>query len=58
MKLPKLFIKKLYGDATVWQQFKVTFETAVNTNENISDVERFTYLRSYLGGEAEKYRWA
>ena len=43
-----------YDDATVCQQFKDTFETEVNTNENISDVETFTYLRSYLGGEAEK----
>lgn len=29
------------------------FETAINQNSSISDVEKFTYLKSYLNGDAE-----
>lgn len=54
VKLPKLTLKKFCGDPLCWQQFYDSFEAAVNMNDSISDVEKFTYLRSYVEGEAEK----
>ena len=54
VKLPKIYIKKFTGDPMQWQQFEDTFDATITGNERISDVEKFTYLREYLSGEAEK----
>ena len=54
VKLPKIFIKKFYGDPIAWQQFKDSFEATINSNENLTEVEKFSYLKSYLSGGAEK----
>ena len=54
VKLPKIYIKKFTGDPMQWQQFEDTFDATITGNERISDVEKFTYLRGYLSGEAEK----
>ena len=54
VKLPKLIIKKFTGDATAWQQFNETFSATVDCNDSLSDVEKFSYLKGLLGGEAEK----
>ena len=54
VKLPKICIKKFCGDPTVWQQFHETFEATVHRNERISDIEKFSYLKGYLTGAAEK----
>ena len=54
VKLPKLSIKKFSGDPIQWQQFYDTFDAVVNKNESISKVEKFTYLKGYLSGDAEK----
>ena len=54
VKLRKLIIKKFYGDPIFWEQFIDTFEAAIGNNNTISNIQKFTYLRGYLGGEAEK----
>ena len=54
VKLPKLSIKNFSGDPIQWQQFYDTFDAVVNKNESISKVEKFTYLKGYLSGDAEK----
>ena len=54
VKLPKIYIKRFTGDPIQWQQFEDTFDATITRNERISDVEKFTYLRGYLSGEAEK----
>ena len=54
VKLPKICIKKFTGDPTTWQQFLETFIATVHNNSNLSDIEKFSYLKGYLGGEAEK----
>ena len=53
VKLPKIFIKKFYGDPTTWQQFFEMFEATVHINESLSNIEKFSYLKGYLGGAAE-----
>ena len=54
VNLPKIFIKKFSGDQLHWQQFENTFDATITKNENISDIEKFSYLRGYVCGEAEK----
>ena len=54
VRLPKIEIKKFHGDPVQWQQFADTFDATITSNEHISDVEKFTYLRGFLEGEAER----
>ena len=39
----------------MWQQFYDTFEAAIDKNENLSNVQKFTYLQGYLEGPVLKY---
>ena len=54
IKLPQIDIKKFYGDVTEWQTFFDSFEVAVYSNSNLSNIEKMNYLLSYLTGEALK----
>jgi len=54
VKLPKIFIKRYNGDPLQWQQFYDTFKATIMENTSLSKVEKFTYLRSYLTGDAER----
>ena len=54
VRLPKLEVKKYYGNPTGWSEFRDTFEVAVNGNNDLSQIEKFTYLKGYIGGDAEK----
>ena len=54
MNLPKLTIKKFNGDATAWVEFIDTYTVAIHDNEDLTTVEKFSYLKSCVGGEAEK----
>ena len=38
----------------MWQQFYDTFKAAIDKNENLSSVQKFTYLQGYLEGPALK----
>ena len=52
VKLPKLVLKAFDGDALEWKPFIESFEAAVNVNDSLSAVEKFTYLKGYLQGNA------
>ena len=54
VNLPKLVVKMFYGDPIYWPEFIVTFTVAIHENTDLTDVERFTYLKSYVSGEAER----
>ena len=54
VKLPKLDLKKFDGEPTEWQSFFETFLSAVDSNDNLSNVEKFTYLKIYLEKEAAR----
>ena len=47
-KLSKLTIKKFTGLAYESQGFGESFKTAVHEDPNLSNIDRFNYLRSYL----------
>ena len=46
VKLPKLSFKKFGGDITFWD----SFHSAVHSNEDLSNVDKFNYLISFLEG--------
>ena len=52
MKLPKYSVDDFYGDPKKWRAFRDAFDVAVAQNEDLSDVEKFHYLRGFLKGEA------
>ena len=54
IKLPKMTIKKYNGDPLNWKQFIDSFTCAVDKKENLSNVEKMTYLVNLCEGEAEK----
>ena len=54
VSLPKIFIKKFYGDPLQWQTFHDTFKATVIDNSSLSNIEKFSYLKGYLTGDAER----
>ena len=52
VRLPKLEMKKFGGDPVAWPEFYETFKVSVHENYELSDVERFSYLKTYVFGEA------
>ena len=48
VKLPKLEVRKFNGKLHEWQEFWDSFESAIHTNESLSNVDKFSYLRGLL----------
>jgi len=48
VKLPKLSIKPFGGDITQWFSFWDSYDAAIHSNPDLSAVDKFNYLRSYL----------
>ena len=48
VKLPKIEIKCFSDDYTCWKSFKETFEATVHRRADLTNIEKFTYLRSLL----------
>ncbi|GFX63391.1 uncharacterized protein TNCV_3619941 [Trichonephila clavipes] len=53
LKLPQLQIPQFDGNILKFSDFFAQFEAAIHNNSNLSDVEKFNYLKSYLIDEAE-----
>ena len=52
-KLPKLESKTFDGKVYEWQEFWDSFESSIHTNEQFSDVDKFSYLRNMLNDSAK-----
>ena len=52
LKVPKLELPKFDGVVLRFQNFWDLFEATVHDNDNVPDVQKFTYLRSALEGVA------
>ena len=52
VKLPKLETMSFDGKTTEWTPFWDYFESVIHVSEALSDVEKFSYLRSSLKGSA------
>ena len=48
VRLPKLQLRHFNGDLTKWTSFWESFEAAVDSNPDLSNVEKFNYLSSLL----------
>lgn len=53
-KLPKLSLKSFDGDITKWATFWDCYRSAIHDNESLSDVDRFTYLKSLVERSAKE----
>ena len=52
VKLPKLELPNFKGDPLKWQGFWDMFQSSVHENDSINDIDRFSYLKRYLSGQA------
>ena len=52
LKLPRIELPKFSGDVLKFQNFRDQFEAAVHDNADLPNVQKFTYLRSVLTGNA------
>ena len=52
VKLPKLQIEKFSGDPKHYLAFRDAFDLVANENNDLAEVEKFTYLGSYVTGDA------
>ena len=48
VKLPKLELTKFYGNILNWQVFWDQFNSSIHLNNNISDIDKFSSLLSFL----------
>ena len=52
-KLPKLEVPKFNGKLHEWQEFLDSYRGAIHQNDSLEEVDKFTYLRSLLTGQAK-----
>ncbi len=48
VKLPKLTIRPFNGDITMWTTFWDSYESAIHNSTDLSDIDKFNYLKSLL----------
>ena len=51
-RLPKLNMPFYAGDPLLWQSFWDCFDAAINSNPTLTGVQKLTYLRAQLQGDA------
>ena len=54
VKLPKISLKDFSGNPLEWTSFRDSFESAVNNNPKLSDVDKMNYLKGLLKDEAPR----
>ena len=53
-RLPKLTLPIFGGDPSKWQTFWDSFDSAVHSNNVLTNVQKLNYLRAHLEGEAAR----
>ena len=53
--LPNANVHTFNGDRSQWKGFIEAFECEIDSNEDLSNVEKMEYLESNLSGEARKF---
>ena len=53
-RLPKVSLQSFNGDILQWQSFWDSYESRIHSNANLTDVQKFTYLKSQLEGNAAR----
>ena len=54
IKLPSIEIGEYNGSLLTWNVFWDKFEVAVHSRSDLADIQKYTYLKSYLTGEAKR----
>ena len=54
VKLPYLQLKRFGGNPTEWGAFWDAFSSSIDKSEELDDVQKFNYLKSYLHGNAAR----
>ena len=54
LELPSIKIKSFSRELTEWPSFLDSYEAVIHTSSELGDVQKFTYLRSYLTDAALK----
>jgi len=54
VKLPKLDMVSYGGDKLKWTEFWDSFENVIHQNRSLTNVEKFTYLKSKVYGDARQ----
>ena len=54
IKLPKYEIKKFSGEPKDYRAFWDAFKVAIDENDMLTKIEKFTYLKGYVTGDAEE----
>ena len=54
IRLPNLDLPQFSGNSLFWQAFWDCFEAAVHSNASLTGVQKLSYLRAQLKGEASK----
>lgn len=52
VKLPTTNLPKFDGNYLMWLEYRDTFDSLINSNESISSINKFHYLRASLEGNA------
>ena len=53
-KLPKITLPRFNGDVTKWDTFWDSFNSAIHTNTDIANIDKFNYLKSLIEGPAAR----
>ena len=53
-KLPKLVLPKFKGDVTQWQGFWDSYNSSIHTNPQLTQIDKFNHLHSFLEGQAAR----
>ena len=48
MRLPKITLRKYSGDPAEWTSFWDSYQSSIHHNPDLSDIDKFNYLRSLL----------
>ena len=51
-KLPKILLPEFSGDPLKWEGFWDQYQVAIDSKNNVSDIDKFNYLKGCLKGEA------
>ena len=53
LKVPKFTMAAFKGEPLRWQPFWEVFKSSIHNNKTMSAIEKFSYLRGYLEGDAQ-----
>lgn len=53
-RLPKITLPRFNGEVTKWSTFWDSFNSAIHTNTDIANIDKFNYLKSLIEGPAAR----